>query len=83
VTPAKKTVKTKSCASSAGTAGKNIERLKRFFNWCIENNWMDASPAAPLKVPKVGDTDVIPFDEPQVEKILKRVKRTRARTASG
>jgi integrase len=57
--------------TSPRTSGKNIERLKRFFSWCVENSWMDASPAAPLKVPKVGDTDVIPFDEQQVEKILK------------
>jgi site-specific recombinase XerD len=43
------------------TAGKHLERLKRFFNWCIENEWLTANPAKPLKSPKVGDTDVIPF----------------------
>ncbi|MGB2668305.1 MAG: tyrosine-type recombinase/integrase [Candidatus Acidiferrum sp.] len=32
---------------------------------------MDSSPAKPLKVPKVGDTDVVPFSEDEVEKILK------------
>jgi integrase/recombinase XerD len=56
---------------SPRTAGKDIERLKRFFNWCAENRWLDQSPAKPLKVPKTGDTDVVPFDEAQVEKILK------------
>ena len=53
------------------TAGKHVERLKRFFSWCVENGWFEKSPAKPLKVPKVGDTDVIPFAEEQVEKILK------------
>ncbi len=56
---------------SPRTAGKHIERLKRFFNWCVENRWLDSSPAKPLKVPKVGDTDVVPFSEDEVEKILK------------
>jgi hypothetical protein len=36
------------------TAGKHLERF-------IENEWLTANPAKPLKSPKVGDTDVIPF----------------------
>jgi hypothetical protein len=46
---------------SPRTAGKHIERLKRFFSWCVENGWIQDSPARPLKAPKVGETDVIPF----------------------
>ncbi len=56
---------------SPRTAGKHIERLKRFFKWCVENRWLQSSPAIPLKSPKVGDTDVVPFSEEEVEKILK------------
>jgi integrase len=56
---------------SPRTAGKHIERLKRFFSWCLENGWLEKSPAKPLKSPKVGETDVIPFSEEEVEKILK------------
>lgn len=56
---------------SPRTAGKHIERLKRFFNWCVENRWVDASPAKPLKSPKVGETDVVPFTEEEIGKILK------------
>jgi site-specific recombinase XerD len=56
---------------SPRTAGKHIERLKRFFRWCVENRWLDVSPAGPLKSPKVGESDVVPFSEEQVEKILK------------
>jgi site-specific recombinase XerD len=54
---------------SPRTAGKHVERLKRFFNWCVENHWLDSSPAKPLKSPKVGDTDVVPFTEEEVEKV--------------
>lgn len=32
---------------------------------------MEKSPAEPLKAPKVGETDVIPFSEEQIAKILK------------
>jgi site-specific recombinase XerD len=59
---------------SPRTAGKHIERLKRFFRWCVENRWLDQSPATPLKSPKVGETDVVPFSEEEVEKILKACK---------
>ena len=56
---------------SPRTAGKQIERLKRFFSWCVENGWLQESPAKPLKSPKVGETDVIPFSEEEIERILK------------
>jgi site-specific recombinase XerD len=59
---------------SPRTSGKHIERLKRFFNWCVENGWLSESPAKPLKTPKVGETDVVPFTEDEVEKILKSCK---------
>jgi len=56
---------------SPRTAGKHIERLKRFFSWCVENGWLQDSPAKPLKPPKVGETDVVPFSEEEIENILK------------
>ena len=56
---------------SPRTAGKHIERLKRFFSWCVENSWLSESPAKPLKPPKVGETNVVPFSEEEIEKILK------------
>ena len=55
---------------SPRTAGKHIERLKRFFSWCVENGWLEDSPARPLKSPRVGETDVVPFSEEQIEKIF-------------
>jgi integrase len=59
---------------SPRTAGKHIERLKRFFSWCQENQWVEHSPAKPLKSPKVGETDVVPFDEKEIDQILKACK---------
>lgn len=56
---------------SPRTAGKHIEKLKRFFGWCVENSWIAVNPAKPLRAPKVGDTDVVPFEESEIERILK------------
>jgi integrase len=56
---------------SPRTSGKHIEKLKRFFRWCNENGWINGNPAKPLRAPKVGDTDVVPFDEKTIERILK------------
>jgi integrase len=55
---------------SPRTAVQHIGRLKRFFSWCVENGWLPESPAKPLKPPKVGETDVVPFSEDEVGKIL-------------
>jgi site-specific recombinase XerD len=57
-------------ASVRDRAGKHLERVKSFFNFCIENEWLEVNPARPLKPPKVSDTDVIPFTEDEIKKIL-------------
>src|SRR5438128_3450144 len=56
---------------SPRTAGKHLERLKRFFNFCMENNWLKTSPATALRVGKITESEVVPFTEEEVEKILK------------
>jgi integrase len=38
------------------------------------NHWLKDSPATPLKSPKAGDTDVVPFTEEEVEKVLNACK---------
>jgi integrase len=55
---------------SPRTAQKHLGNLKRLFNWRVENQWLDKSPAKPLKSPNVGDSDVVPFTEGEIEKIL-------------
>jgi site-specific recombinase XerD len=55
---------------SPRTEGKHIERLKTFFTFCQDSGWIEKSPAKPLKSPKAGETDVIPFSEEEVQKIL-------------
>jgi integrase len=36
----------------------------------VENGWLQHSPAKPLKSPKVDESDVVPFTEDEVERIL-------------
>jgi integrase len=56
---------------SARTAVKTLERLRSFLKFCVESEWLDKNPAAAIKPGKVEDAEVLPFSQPQVDKILK------------
>ena len=56
---------------SARTAVKALERLRSFFKFCTESEWLEKNPAKAIKPGKVEDADVLPFSQPEVEKILK------------
>lgn len=53
------------------TSSKHLERLKSFFKFCVDSDWMESSPARSLKPPKIAELDAVPFSEQEVEKILK------------
>jgi site-specific recombinase XerD len=53
------------------TEGKRIERVKRFFNYCVERKFMAESPAKGLTAPPPEKVKAIPFTEEQVGKIEK------------
>jgi integrase/recombinase XerD len=55
---------------SPRTAGKHIERMKTFFKYAVDFEWIRTNPAKPIAMPKVGDSDAVPFAEDQVETIL-------------
>lgn len=57
----------------AATAGKQLERLKSFFNFCVAQKWIAENPAASLKSPIGSDDDVpvIPFTKEQFARIIK------------
>jgi integrase/recombinase XerC len=56
---------------NARTAAKTLERLRSFFKFCQDSDWIDKNPAKAIKAPKVEDADVLPFSDAEVEKILK------------
>jgi site-specific recombinase XerD len=52
------------------TASKHIERMKTFFKFALDFNWIKINPARPIATPKVEDSESVPFTEEQVETIL-------------
>jgi|HubBroStandDraft_6_1064221.scaffolds.fasta_scaffold341999_2 site-specific recombinase XerD len=55
-------------------AGKEIERIRTFFNFCISNGWITINPAKPIRAPKKNIVPRIPFDEKQIQNILSKVR---------
>jgi integrase/recombinase XerD len=61
----------------ARTAAKELERLRAFFRFCVENGWLDKNPATNLKAPQVKINPRIPFDEQEVQNITAQAKDAR------
>jgi integrase/recombinase XerD len=55
------------------TATKNLERLRSFFRFCVDANWLKGNPASALKPPKVGKASerVKVFTPDEIKRILK------------
>ena len=53
------------------SASKTLERLRSFFRFCIESEWIEKNPASAIKVGKVEEPDVLPFSDQEVTKILR------------
>lgn len=53
------------------TAAKTLERLRRFFKFRVDSEWVEKNPAKAIKSAKVEDAEVLPFNEQEVKKILK------------
>lgn len=56
---------------NARSAAKTLERLRSFFKFCQDSDWIEKNPAKAIKAGKVEDADVLPFSDDEVEKILK------------
>ena len=56
------------------TATKELERIRAFFRFCVENDWIAKDPAKAIKAPKVKLLPRLPFTEPEVQKILAQAK---------
>ena len=50
---------------------KQLERLKAFFKFLVESEWIKASPVRSFKPSKINhENDAVPFTEEEIEKIL-------------
>jgi site-specific recombinase XerD len=52
------------------TAGKKLERLRSFFGFAIENDWIAKNAAKLLKPSLVKDKPTLPYDGEQMARIL-------------
>jgi site-specific recombinase XerD len=54
----------------ANYATKNLERLRAFFRFCMEDDWITKNPARRVKAPKVKPTPTLPFSDAEMRRIL-------------
>jgi integrase/recombinase XerD len=60
---------------SALSATKRLEYLRGFLRFCQDSGWIDSNPAMVLKAPKVTHRPTLPFDEEEMDRILKSADR--------
>lgn len=68
--------------NSALAGVKKLERLKSFFRFCVEHQWLEINPATAIRNPKVAMNPTLPFSEGEMTAIrtaaLKRIHSVRA-----
>lgn len=62
----------KSWKDGPRASGKKLERLRAFFKFCVENKWIEASPAVTLRAPLVKDKPTMPFTRDEMARILEK-----------
>lgn len=56
-------------------AAKNLERLRAFFRFCLESDWIAKNPARAIKPPKVTDKPTLPFSPEEMARIVEACDR--------
>lgn len=56
---------------SALSAVKRLEYLRGFLRFCQDSGWTDSNPAMVLKAPKVTQRPTLPFEDADIDRILK------------
>lgn len=52
------------------TAQKRLERVRKFFQFCVDSEWLDRNPAKLVKLPPAKYMPTMPFTDAEMEKIL-------------
>jgi integrase len=55
------------------TAINTINRLRAFFNFCIDRDWVEKNPASKLKLPKILEIERKPYEAEELVKIWQAV----------
>jgi site-specific recombinase XerD len=56
---------------SALSAVKRLEYLRSFLRFCQDSGWIESNPAMVLKPPKVSQRPTLPFEDGEIDRILK------------
>ena len=58
-------------ATGPRTALKKLERVKAFFRFAVENNWVTLNPTKIVRGPaNIRDTHKLPFEPTEMERII-------------
>jgi integrase len=52
------------------TARNKIERIRRFFSFCMKRGWIEKNPAKDLELPKHSGVPTLPVEDADFEKLL-------------
>jgi integrase len=55
------------------TTRNTIERMRAFFHFCIDREWIEKNPAKSLKLPKIEEVDVKPYEAAELKAIEKAI----------
>ena len=58
-------------------SAKELERIRSFFKFCVDREWLTKNPAKTIKPPKVKPHPRLPFSEQEVQNILSAAKDSR------
>jgi integrase len=58
-------------------AAKNVERLRAFFQFCVERDWIARNPAKALKVHRPHLTPTLPYTDAEMARLVAACKRYR------
>ena len=59
-----------SWTGSPRTLSKRLERLRAFFNFCVDNDWIVKNPAKSIKPPQIRPCPTLPFTADELARIL-------------
>jgi len=51
-------------------AVKNLERLRAFFDFCLDAQWVSRNPVNALKRPKIKQSPTLPFSRAEMTRIV-------------
>jgi integrase len=56
------------------TTKNTIERMRSFFKFCMDREWIEKNPASRLKLPKIGEVERKPYEAAEIQTINEAVE---------